>query len=216
MTLEGHDDWVTSVTFSIDGNYIISGSDDCTIRIWATRTGEAVGQPLTGHSHWVKSVTVSPDGKWIATGSAERTVRIWSTSTLSEVHLLKGHSDWVRSVAFSHDSAFLFSGSEDKTIRVWDVQTGKAVGDPLMGHTHHIRSVTFAPNSSEFASGSEDGAVYIWDARTRTDPVLYKQSEDDYSELNEEELRTRLNVSRASLANAESDGWIRDGEKLLF
>jgi WD40 repeat protein len=32
--LEGHTDMVTSVTFSPDGKYIVSGSNDKTIRVW--------------------------------------------------------------------------------------------------------------------------------------------------------------------------------------
>ncbi|GAG43641.1 unnamed protein product, partial [marine sediment metagenome] len=33
-TLEGHKKYVTSVGFSPDGKYIVSGSNDKTIKIW--------------------------------------------------------------------------------------------------------------------------------------------------------------------------------------
>lgn len=134
---------------------------------------------------------------------------------LSEVHVLEGHSDLVRNVAFSPNSAFLLSGSNDETVRVWNVQTREAIEDPLTGHTDYVPSVVFSPDGTEFASGSRDGTVRIWDARVRTDLALYKQSEEDYSELNEEELRIRWNGGRASSTEAENDGWHRDGEKLL-
>lgn len=160
------------------------------------------------------SVAVSPDGQWIASGSTDETVRIWSMSTLSEVHVLKGHSSRVRTVAFSPNSAFLFSGSDDKTVRVWNVQTGEAVGDALTGPTGDILSAVFSPGRLEFASSSRDGTLRIWDARARIDLALYKQSEEDYSELNEEEPCVRWNGSRAS--QGENDGWIREGEKLLL
>ena len=32
--LQGHTDWVKSVTFSADGQYLATGSDDKTVRVW--------------------------------------------------------------------------------------------------------------------------------------------------------------------------------------
>ena len=48
--MEGHNDWVQSVTYSLNGRRIISGSFDNTIRIWDSETGAAVGEPLKGHN----------------------------------------------------------------------------------------------------------------------------------------------------------------------
>ena len=45
----GHEDAVNSVTVSSDGNRIVSGSDDGTVRIWDAVTGQAIGRPLQGH-----------------------------------------------------------------------------------------------------------------------------------------------------------------------
>jgi WD40 repeat protein len=54
---------VWSVAYSPDGQHIISGSDDKTIRIWDAETGAAVGKPLEGHTGLgVWSVAYSPDG----------------------------------------------------------------------------------------------------------------------------------------------------------
>ena len=33
-TLQGHSDWVRSVAFSLDGDYLATGSSDKTARIW--------------------------------------------------------------------------------------------------------------------------------------------------------------------------------------
>jgi len=60
-TLEGHKDLVTSVAISPDGNYIVSGSDDTTVKVWKLGTGRLV-RTLKGHEGSVTSVAVSPDG----------------------------------------------------------------------------------------------------------------------------------------------------------
>ncbi len=63
--LTGHTDWVRSVTFSSDGERILSGSKDRTVRVWNATTREKVAGPFTGHTHSVLSVVFSPDGQRI-------------------------------------------------------------------------------------------------------------------------------------------------------
>jgi WD40 repeat protein len=67
------------VAFSPDGERIVSGSWDKTVRVWDAVTGQPVGAPLTGHTDWVTEVAFSPDGKCIVSGSADKTLRLWPT-----------------------------------------------------------------------------------------------------------------------------------------
>jgi WD40 repeat protein len=67
--LRGHTHWIESVAFSPDGQYLASGSEDSTIRVWLVSTGAAVGDPLRGHAGAVASVCFSPDGQRIVSGS---------------------------------------------------------------------------------------------------------------------------------------------------
>src|SRR6266704_164815 len=78
----GHSNWVWSVGFSPDGQHIVSGSEDQTIRVWsATSTGEMAAGPFSGHSDWVISVAFSPDGQHIVSGSADQAIRLWNAMT---------------------------------------------------------------------------------------------------------------------------------------
>src|SRR5258706_285304 len=72
---------VWSVSYSPNGPYVLTGSHDCTIRIWDAESGAAVGEPLEGHTGWVTSVAYSPDGRHIISGSEDRTIRIWDAKT---------------------------------------------------------------------------------------------------------------------------------------
>ncbi len=63
----GHTDSVGSVSFSPDGNTIVSGSYDKTIRLWDPNTGRLI-RTFTGHTGQVLSVSFSPDGNTIVSG----------------------------------------------------------------------------------------------------------------------------------------------------
>jgi WD40 repeat protein len=75
-TLEGHEDYVTSVTFSPDSKYLASGSRDETVKLWSVESQTEI-VTLLEHSKCVNSVAFSPDGKYLASGSYD-SVKLWS------------------------------------------------------------------------------------------------------------------------------------------
>jgi sugar lactone lactonase YvrE len=82
-TLRGHSRAATSIVFSPDGQSLISGSADTTVRFWDTSTGREYGM-LKGHQaapgFEALTVALSPDGKWLATASFDHTVKVWKTT----------------------------------------------------------------------------------------------------------------------------------------
>jgi WD40 repeat protein len=80
LVLEGHEELVSSVSFSPDGTQIVSASDDNTVRIWDVATGTQL-RVLEGHKSRVDSVSFSPDGTQIVSGSWDNTVRVWDVGT---------------------------------------------------------------------------------------------------------------------------------------
>ena len=73
--MKGHTNYVRTVAVTRDNKYIISGSEDKTIRIWnlLEKRQETV---LQGHLNGVDSVAVTSDNKYIVSGSFDNTIRI--------------------------------------------------------------------------------------------------------------------------------------------
>ncbi|KAK7582828.1 hypothetical protein V3481_012126 [Fusarium oxysporum f. sp. vasinfectum] len=164
LTLEGHSDFVNSVVFSHDSKKVASASDDKTIRIWNTETGDCE-RVLKGHSNRVRSVVFSHDSKKVASASSDKTIRIWNAETGECEQALEGHSDEATSVVFSHDSKKVASASFDKSIRIWNAETGECKR-VLEGHSDELTLVVFSHDSKKVASASNDKSIRIWNAET--------------------------------------------------
>ncbi|WP_414579649.1 WD40 repeat domain-containing protein, partial [Anabaena sp. CCY 9402-a] len=94
-TLNGHSEFVWSVSFSPDGKTLASGSDDKTIKLWNLETGKEI-RTLNGHSERVSSVSFSPDSKTLASGSWDNTIKLWNLPDLELDPLIRNNCDFVR------------------------------------------------------------------------------------------------------------------------
>lgn len=128
LTFEGHSASIWSISFSPDGQRIITGSDDQTVRVWDAVNGATL-RILKGHSAPIWSVAFSRDGRRIVTGSGDDTAKVWETVSGRQLLTLKGHSAGIRSVAFSPHGERIITGSEDHTIKVWQAASAAQVAE---------------------------------------------------------------------------------------
>jgi uncharacterized delta-60 repeat protein len=174
-TFTGHTDAVTSVAFSLDGKYILTGSLDNTAKLWDATTGAAV-RNFSGHAGPVESVAFSLDGKYVLTGSSDKTAKLWVAATGALVQTFSDPPNTVvrtsvemkrsnHSVAFSPDGKYVLTGSDDGNARLWDTATGALVRT-FSGQTNIVRSVAFSPDGKYALTGGLDDTVRLWDAAT--------------------------------------------------
>lgn len=164
-TLTAHSDWVSSLAITADGQRLVSGSFDKTVKIWRLQTGELL-HTLSGHAKGVFSVATSPGGEILASGSWDETVKLWRIADGTLLDTLTGHIGSVRSVAISPDGQILASGSFDQTIKLWQL-TGGIVQSRLTEYSGPIYSVAFSPDGQLLASGGGEGAIQLWRVPTR-------------------------------------------------
>jgi hypothetical protein len=163
-TLTGHSDKVTSVAISPDGQTLVSGCADKTIKVWNLSTGKVI-RTLTEDIGEVSSVAISADGNLLAVGSCDTprsNVKVWRLATGKLLHTLLGHQKPVNFVLISPDGQILASGSNK--IKIWNLHKGDRIC--TLWHSSAVYAAAISPDGTILASGSSDHKIRIWDPRT--------------------------------------------------
>lgn len=169
--LQGHQGRVWSIAFSPDSQMIVSGSEDCTLKIWDVATAACL-KTWTGHDRWIKTVACSADGAWIASGDFNGVIKVWQAATGICCHTWQAHQSTVTAVAFcpvdaaaGRSANLLASSSYDQTVRFWDIDRGIGL-KTWQAHSNRIWCIAFSPDGQFLASGGEDHATRLWDVQT--------------------------------------------------
>jgi WD40 repeat protein len=157
LTLRGHGRPVAGVAFSAEGNYLVTCSDDKTLKLWDAHV--APEATLLGEfDSWVNHVAFSRDGKQIAAGAVDRSIRVWDSSTGAVLIERRDLPSPVWSVRFSPDGRRLACGLGDWTkpdqpaeTKILDAMTGREYYS-LRGHQALVWSVAFSPDGERIAT----------------------------------------------------------------
>ena len=162
---DAHDENVTSLAWSRDGQRVVTGSGDDTFKVWSVKDGEELLAVDAGNEYDITSVAFSPNGKLVLSGDGESNVTLWDSESGEEITTFTGHEAAISSVVFSPDGLRIASASWDNTIRVWDIKSEKQVA-LLSGHKDDVRSIVFSSDSRRIISASDDHSVSNWDVKT--------------------------------------------------
>ncbi|KAL2915674.1 hypothetical protein HK105_204859 [Polyrhizophydium stewartii] len=133
FTLESHEDVVTGLRLSPEGDRLVSNAMDNKVCIWDVKpftiTPTRLIKTLQGAPHGFEKNLIrpcwSPDSQFVATGSGDRSVVVWDVSSESIVYKLPGHKGCVNDVDWS--DAILASASSDKTLFVGELNTSEVI-----------------------------------------------------------------------------------------
>jgi F-box and WD-40 domain protein CDC4 len=156
-TLTGHHNSVRAIAAYADT--LVSGSYDCTVRVWKISTGETVHR-LQGHTQKVYSVVLDYKRKRCISGSMDNLVKVWSLETGATLFTLEGHTSLVGLLDLSHDR--LVSAAADSTLRIWNPENGQCKSI-LSAHTAAI--TCFQHDAHKVISGS-DRTLKMWNVQT--------------------------------------------------
>ncbi|MGI0494415.1 AAA-like domain-containing protein [Alkalinema pantanalense CENA528] len=199
--LQGHQGGVLTVDISPDGQFIATGSNDKTVKLW-TRDGAFLR--TLPHSATIHRVAFGPDSQHLVTGGLDGTINLWRIDgTL--VKTMSGHPAPVWGVAFSPDGQLLASASGDRTIKVWHLDG--TLKSTLQGHQKAVWNVAFSADGRQLVSAGFDHTVRFW----TVDGKLLKTQREHQGPVWDIALCQQSNQFVSASADRTAKVWRADG-----
>ncbi len=161
-----HSGRVNDLTFTTDGQRLITVSGSGDIDLWTVPTGESKAT-ISGNSGRIISAALSQDDAVLAIGSGDGAIKTWSLSedNFTNPIALKTIGPQINALAFHPiDPNLLLSGDHSGAIQVWDLAQKKSI---LTLEDNADRIVSLSVNNTGYvASGSYDAAIRIWNIKS--------------------------------------------------
>lgn len=169
-TLKSHTDWISSIAFSEDNQWLASGSYDGTIHLQHIKNNQPakLHHTLSCGEMSISSMAFLQNGQvtQLAAGTIDGNISIWSLNHPSKPKLLRTLPifDSIYQLTFSSDGQWLAS-SGDQFIHVYGT-----IGSFKLTDTEFFDAtcVTFSRDNLSLASGSTDGVIRVW---SLTNPI---------------------------------------------
>ncbi|KAF4464585.1 WD40 repeat [Fusarium albosuccineum] len=137
QTFKGHRSQIKSMAFSSDNTLLASGSEDHTVKIWNSATGECLQTLGEDYDESVHRVAFSPDDSQLASVFRDGTTRIWNLYMDNRLQTIEKDDRAISALAFSPDDTMLASASSDSSVKIWDFTTGMCL-HTIAGNTKQV------------------------------------------------------------------------------
>ncbi|KAI8813494.1 WD40-repeat-containing domain protein [Cladochytrium replicatum] len=208
----GHRFDMTSLAYSPDGQFIVTGGDDGKIKVWNTMSGFCF-VTFSEHSAGVSAVEFAKRGQVVFSASLDGTVRAYDLVRYRNFRTFTSPSPVQFScLAVDPSGEVVCAGSNDTfEVFVWSMQTGKLV-EIISGHEGPLSAMAFSPVEGKLATGS-------WDKTVRLLDVFKRDQGREVYNLTSEVLSLAYRPDGKEIAVATLDGnisfWDVDGGTLI-
>lgn len=155
-----HEDEINSLHYSPDGRYLISSSDDSTVRIWNAYDYSLLKTIRSKKPEW--DAIFTPDTKQIVAGGKDSLIKFIDLASGDITRTLKLHKGAISTLQFSPvNEEVLFSSGTDSTIYKWDLT------DNSMDHWYREKGkiiyMGISNNGRYMYNVTNRGFINIWD-----------------------------------------------------
>ncbi|CAG0878956.1 unnamed protein product [Cyprideis torosa] len=169
-TSQAHTQEVCGLSWSPDSRYLASGSNDNTVNIWESVSGQFYSSPtpvytFTDHQAAVKGLSWCPwQPNVLATGggSNDRTIKFWNCNLGYCLNTVDAKSQ-VCSILWSDEYKELITGHgySKNQLNIWKYPSMEKVTE-LSGHTARVLHLAKNPDGTTVASAAGDETIRLW------------------------------------------------------
>lgn len=216
---------INCVCWSPDFAYLVSGSDDCKIRMWRLATFSLV-HTLSGHDQPVTSICYNPNGRQLLSGARDHKLCLWDALTGVLIRNFPSeHTLDITTVVWNPCYSEIATGSKDSKVILWsyEAQERKSTSDNNSGNidgggtltaTGELRTVTlkkyddyyinqlcYSPDGIELAVANFSTTVRVWNLVERKSRV--------YTGHKQQVCSIDWNPKDNKIASASDDGTVQ-------
>lgn len=165
--LSAHAGPIRALALSADGNQLISGGDDKTVRQFATNAKEIRALPVPAA---VSALALHPANASIAAGAQDSQIHLWSAGDGKPMASWLAHAGPPTSVAFQPPQGNqLMTAGPDGLVKLWAMPVA---GPRVIPQPDAVLAAVASPDGKKLYTGSGDKLVRVWDTAK---PALERQ-----------------------------------------
>ncbi|MFM7470785.1 MAG: protein kinase domain-containing protein [Nodosilinea sp.] len=156
--LVNHQDRITALALRCNGEILVSGSRDRTLRLWALPTGQLL-QTLRAPLAPITALACDPQDHSILSGDARGGLQIWSPGSSIDGHLVEKLAGSITALALSPNRQWLAVGWEQGGLRLFKLPwQDQAIPLPAW----NVEGLAFSPDSQTLVVSSGDQTLQFW------------------------------------------------------
>lgn len=170
--LRGHSGKIHSLFFDAKGKYVITASDDLSIRQWDINTKKEI-RAFADPMDRLSTAALNGDGSLIVYSAKtveidllrnrrtdKRYIRLRDMVSGQDIFTFEGHLKDITSVAFFPGKRHVVSAAEDRTVKIWDAQKRGEVAS--LEQEDIASSVAASPEGTWLGIGNNSGKIIVW------------------------------------------------------
>mmetsp|Transcript_49 Transcript_49/g.169 ORF Transcript_49/g.169 Transcript_49/m.169 type:complete len:386 (+) Transcript_49:34-1191(+) len=164
-SLAGHTSGVLSATFTRNGRFVLTTSQDKSLRLWNPHNGTHVKTYSGEHQQEVNDAVITNDNAKFFSCGSDKQVFQWDVTTAQVIRKFPGHDRKVNALAFGGPSQdVVLSASHDRSVRLWDLRARSRM--PIQTLDDATDSVLCVVTAGDvIITGSTDGGLRQYDVR---------------------------------------------------
>ena len=177
-----HESWVWGLSFSSDGNSLLTGCRDGLVRLWDLTSPRAADGPIAAamSKTSARAIAISPDGTMVVSGAENTWPRVWRVPAADQGEVIGDAGGPVSSIALSADEKTLLSATSDLRraesvhvmgCRAWDVASRLPSMDAPLGQLE-LKGIGYLGDESMPLVADKEGWLHVWNMKARSTETL--------------------------------------------